>query len=119
MANPIVRAAVVQAAPVVFDTPRTIAKLIDLAEHAAAQGANIVVFPEAFIGGYPKGLDFGARLGMRSPEGRDDFRRYYEAAITVPGPETLEIGRSRAAQPACISSSASSSATAARSIAPP
>jgi nitrilase len=92
MDNPVVRAAVVQAAPVVFDTPRTIAKLIELAAHAAARGAKLVVFPEAFIGGYPKGLDFGARLGMRSPEGRDDFRRYFEAAITVPGPETLELG---------------------------
>jgi nitrilase len=91
MANPIVRAAVVQAAPVIFDTPRTIAKLVDLTEQAAAQRADIVVFPEAFVGGYPKGLDFGARLGMRSPEGREDFRRYYESAITVPGPEMLEI----------------------------
>ena len=92
MTNPIVRAAVVQAAPVVFDTPRTIAKLVELSEHAACQGANLVVFPEAFVGGYPKGLDFGARLGMRSPEGRDDFRRYYESAITIPGPETQELG---------------------------
>jgi nitrilase len=91
MANPIVRAAVVQAAPVIFDTPRTIAKLVDLTEQAAAQRADIIVFPEAFAGGYPKGLDFGARLGMRSPEGREDFRRYYESAITVPGPEMLEI----------------------------
>jgi nitrilase len=85
MANSIVRAAVVQAAPVIFDTRRTIAKLVDLAEHAAAQRADIVVFPEAFVGGYPKGLDFGARLGMRSPEGREDFRRYYESAITRAG----------------------------------
>jgi hypothetical protein len=74
MANPIVRTAVLQAAPVIFDTPRTIAKLVYLTSHAAGNGAEIVVFPEAFIGGYPKGLDFGARLGMRSPEGREDFR---------------------------------------------
>lgn len=91
MVEPIVRAAVVQAAPVMFDTPRTLAKLADLAADAAAEGAALVVFPEAFVGGYPKGLDFGARLGMRSPEGREDFRRYYESAITVPGPQMLEI----------------------------
>jgi nitrilase len=91
MANPIVRAAVVQAASVIFDTPRTLAKLVNLTELAAASGAQIVVFPEAFVGGYPKGLDFGARLGMRSSEGREDFRRYYESSITVPGPEMLEI----------------------------
>ena len=79
-----VKAAVVQAAPVVFDTPRTLQKLRDLTRDAAAQGADLVVFPEAFIGGYPKGLDFGARLGSRSEAGREDFRRYYESAIDLP-----------------------------------
>ena len=89
----IVRGAIVQAAPVVFDTPRTLAKLVAFTRDAADQRADIVVFPEAFVGGYPKGLDFGARLGLRSAEGREDFRRYYDAAIPVPGPETLEIGQ--------------------------
>jgi nitrilase len=52
-----------------------------------------VVFPEAFVGGYPKGLGFGVRMGSRSPEGREEFRRYYEAAIAVPGPATEAIGK--------------------------
>lgn len=81
------KAAVVQAAPVLFDTPRTIDKLMILAREAALQGAELAVFPEAFVGGYPKGLDFGARLGTRSEEGREDFRRYFESAIPVPGPQ--------------------------------
>ena len=79
-------AAVVQAAPVVFDPVRTIGKLRQLAADAARKGARLVLFPEAFISAYPKGLDFGARIGMRSPEGREDFRRYFESAIDVPGP---------------------------------
>ena len=87
MSKAIVHAAVVQAAPVLFDTDRTLAKLRELTREAAGAGADIVVFPEAFVGGYPKGLDFGARLGSRSPEGREDFRRYYASAITVPGPQ--------------------------------
>jgi nitrilase len=58
---------------------------------------EFLVFPEAFIGGYPKGLDFGAVVGSRTPEGREDFRRYSESAITVPGPETEEIGELAAA----------------------
>ncbi|MBP1884412.1 carbon-nitrogen hydrolase family protein [Sinorhizobium mexicanum] len=87
-----IKAAVVQAGPVLFDTPKTIAKLADLARDAAGQGAELVVFPEAFLGGYPKGIDFGARLGMRSPEGREDFRRYYESAIALPGPEAARLG---------------------------
>jgi nitrilase len=92
MSNTIVKAAVVQAGSAMFDTPRTMENLVTLIERAAAFGAELVVFPEAYVGGYPKGLDFGARLGMRSPEGREDFRRYFESAITVPGPETVVIG---------------------------
>lgn len=86
------KAAVVQAGPVLFDTPKTIDKLADLTREAAGKGARLVVFPEAFVGGYPKGIDFGARLGMRSPEGREDFRRYHESAIDVPGAEAARIG---------------------------
>jgi len=88
----ITRAAVVQAGSVLFDTPATIEKLRHFSAEAAAQGAQLVVFPEAFVGGYPKGIDFGARVGSRSAEGREWFRRYYESAISVPGPETAAIG---------------------------
>ena len=83
----IAKAAVVQAAPILFDTPRTLEKLADLTHDASAQGADLVVFPEAFVGGYPKGMDFGARLGQRSEAGRDDFLRYFESAIELPGEE--------------------------------
>jgi len=71
----VVRAAVVQAAPVVFDREKTLDKVRALASDVAKQGAQIVLFPEAFVPAYPKGLDFGARVGMRLPEGREDFRR--------------------------------------------
>ena len=56
------RVAVVQAGSVLFDTPRTLDKLAALIADAADRGAKLVVFPEAFIGGYPKGLGFGARM---------------------------------------------------------
>lgn len=84
-------AAVVQAAPVAFDVARTLDKLADLAADAARKGAKLAVFPEAFVSAYPKGLDFGARVGIRTPEGRDMFRRYFESAIDVPGPATARI----------------------------
>ncbi len=87
MTTKIVKAAVVQAAPVMFDIAATLERCAALVGEAAGQGAELVVFPEAFIGGYPKGLDFGARVGSRSPAGRRDFERYYNAAITLPGPE--------------------------------
>jgi nitrilase len=84
-------AAVVQAAPVAFDVARTLDKLADLAADAGRKSAKLAVFPEAFVSAYPKGLDFGARVGMRTPEGRDMFRRYFESAIDVPGPATVRI----------------------------
>lgn len=86
------KAAVVQAAPVLFDTPGTLAKFGKLTREAAGKGAKLVVFPEAFVGGYPKGLDFGARLGTRSFEGREEFRRYFDSAIALPGPEATHMG---------------------------
>lgn len=87
-----VHVALIQDAPVAFDREQTLAKVGVLVADAASQGAQLVVFPEAFVSGYPKGIDFGARVGMRAPEGRDWFRRYWESAIDVPGPDTARLG---------------------------
>jgi nitrilase len=86
------RAAVVQAAPVAFDRDRSLEKVRALAAEAASAGARLIVFPEAFVPGYPRGVDFGARVGSRTPEGRDLFRRYWEAGVDVPGPAAEALG---------------------------
>ena len=86
------RAAVVQAAPVAFDRDRSLEKVRTLAVEAASAGARLIVFPEAFIPGYPRGVDFGTRVGSRTPEGRDLFRRYWEAGVDVPGPAAEALG---------------------------
>jgi nitrilase len=86
------RVAVVQAGAVPFDRQNSVEKASRLVAEAAGQGAKLVVFPEAFIAGYPKGLDFGARVGMRFPEGREMFRLYWESAVEVPGPATEVLG---------------------------
>jgi nitrilase len=91
-----VKVAVVQATPVMFDTPATIEKACELIHEAGANGAKLMLFPEAFVGGYPKGMYLGVRLGMRTLEGRKDFRRYYENAISIPGPETEKLGSAAA-----------------------
>src|SRR5512142_16901 len=82
--------AVVQSGSVLYDLDATLAKAERLMAEAA--GARLVVFPEAFLGGYPKGQDFGARVGSRSAEGGKLFRRYFESAVDVPGPSTERIG---------------------------
>ena len=89
-----VTAAVVQAAGPLFDTPAALARAEELIRDAAQNhGAEVIVLPEAFLGGYPKGLDFGIAVGSRTPAGRELFRRYYAAAIEVPGPERRHPGR--------------------------
>lgn len=82
-----VQAAVVQAAPIGFDRQQTMDKLERLIAEAAAGGAQLAVFPEAFVPAYPRGIDFGTVVGRRTPEGRDHFRRYFDGAIEVPGPD--------------------------------
>ncbi len=90
--NP-VRVAVVQAASIAFDRDATLNRLSEFSDQAARSGARLILFPEAFVSGYPRGLDFGARVGSRTPEGREWFRRYWEASVDVPGPATEAIGR--------------------------
>ncbi|MCD5353992.1 nitrilase-related carbon-nitrogen hydrolase [Kineosporia mesophila] len=86
--RPFVTAAVVQASAPLFDTPGALARAQDLIREAVTgRGADVVVLPEAFLGGYLKGLDFGITVGSRTPAGRDLFRRYHASAIEVPGPE--------------------------------
>ena len=86
------KAAVVQAAPVPYDVDATLAKARGLLADAAGQGAELVVFPEAFLTGYPRGLSFGATIGNRTPEGRDQFLAYWESAVDVPGPIVDRLG---------------------------
>ncbi len=85
------RVAVVQAASVVFDCSRTLAKVRKLASEAAANDAGLVLFPEAFISGYPRGMSFGTVIGDRTPEGRDQFRMYWESSVDIPGPVVDEL----------------------------
>lgn len=86
------KAGVAQVGSVLFDTAATLAKLETFVDRAQAAGVEFLVFPEAFVGGYPKGLSFGAVVGSRTPAGRDEFVRYCSSAVTVPGPETQQIG---------------------------
>ncbi|KAI3450741.1 hypothetical protein Pfo_007406 [Paulownia fortunei] len=84
---PSIRATVVQAATVFYDTPATLDKAERLLAEAASYGSQLVVFPEAFIGGYPRGSTFGVTIGNRTAKGKEEFRKYHAAAIDVPGPE--------------------------------
>jgi nitrilase len=85
---PKVRVAVVQAAPVLFDREASTQKACRLVADASAQGAQLILFPEAFIPAYPRGLGFGTVVGSRSEVGRRTWERYWANSVDVPGPAT-------------------------------
>lgn len=87
------KVAVVQAGSVVMDKDKSVNKAIQFIQEGGKEGANLIVFPEAYIPAYPRGMSFGAVVGSRSARGRDDFLRYAKNAIPVPGPETKQLGK--------------------------
>lgn len=90
------RVAVVQAASVPFDSAATVARAEDLITECAARGIELAVFPEAFVGCYPKGAGFGAVVGRRTGPGRELYQRYFAAAIELEGPEVAALVRAAA-----------------------
>jgi nitrilase len=82
----------VQDSPVLFDREASVEKACHLARKAAAQGAKLILLPEAFVPAYPRGLSFGTVVGSRSPAGRRTWQRYWANAVDVPGPATLALG---------------------------
>lgn len=89
-------AAVVQAASLPQDALASAHKAAALVREAATKGARLIVFPEAFLGGYPKGASFGAPVGLRKPQGREDYRRYHAGAIDLDGPEVAALAEAAA-----------------------
>lgn len=88
-----VKVAAVQAAPVFFDVEGAVERVCTLTAETAAAGARLIVFPEAYVGGYPWGLAFGTAVGGRTEAGRRTWERYWRSAVDVPGPHTERLGR--------------------------
>ncbi|KAK6955692.1 hypothetical protein Daesc_003335 [Daldinia eschscholtzii] len=64
-------------------TKETLAQLQHMARRAAAKRADILLLPEAYLGGYPRGSDFGCKIGSRTAEGREDYLRYFKSAVDL------------------------------------
>jgi len=56
-----------------------------LVAEAAGNESQLVVFPEAFVGGYPRGFVYGVSMSYHTTNGREHFRKYHSTAIDVPG----------------------------------
>lgn len=86
------KVAVVQAAPILFDKKASTTKVAALTQEAAKAGADLVLFPEAFIPAYPRGMSFGTVVGSRQDWGRDHWQVYWENALEVPGSDVDALG---------------------------
>ncbi len=91
--KPILKVAVVQAASELFDAAASVAKACRLTQEAAGAGAQLVLFPEAFVPAYPRGFSVGMVVGSRHPDGRKLWQRYWENSVEVPGPLTRQLGQ--------------------------
>jgi len=72
-------------------TSATVERILSFENDIKQAAANLLVLPEAVLGGYPKGADFGTRVGYRSDSGREEFLRYWQQSITIDGPELSAI----------------------------
>lgn len=85
-----------QAAPVFLDREATLVKATELIADAAANGAELAVFPESFVPCYPVWLWSG-----QADQEVEAYRRLYANAVEVPSSETARL--SEAARAARIS----------------
>ncbi len=84
-------AAAVQHAPDYFDRDASVEKAIALIGEAAGNGAQLVVFPEAWLPGYPAYI-FGA-AGWEDAASKRTFARLHRNAVEVPSPATEALCR--------------------------
>ncbi len=78
-----VKVALIQESPVFFDKQKTLEKVADLCKKYAKEGCQLMVFPESFVPGYPRGFTFGANIGKRSKQGKELFAKYYENSVCL------------------------------------
>ena len=85
------RIGLVQAEPVLFNKKASLEKAMGYIDEAAKNGAELIVFPELFIPGYPVGMNFGFSVGKRTEPGREDWKRYYDASVVAGGEEFRQL----------------------------
>lgn len=86
-----VKVCLIQDSPVFFDRKRSIDKVEELTKKYAKQGCELIVFPEAFIPGYPRFFSFGATIGSRTKEGRDLYSEYHNNSIDIESKELKQL----------------------------
>lgn len=83
-------AAAVQAAPVFLNRTETVGKVISLIEEASSGGANLIVFPEAMVPGYPYWpKDIGTVEGRKHII--DAYTELHRNSVEIPDEDTDKL----------------------------
>lgn len=88
-----IKVCLIQDSPVFFDKEKTIIKVEELTKQYAKEGCELIVFPESFIPGYPRGFSFGAKIGSRTNEGRNLYSKYYKNSLDIKSNDLKRLER--------------------------
>lgn len=87
-----VNIAAIQAAPVYLNLERSLAKALNLIAEAATKRAQLIVFPESWLAGYPAWLDHCRDVTVWDhPPVKKLYARLVNNSVTIPGPVTEAI----------------------------
>ena len=86
-----VKVAAIQATPAFFDIEETMKTIKTWILQSVEEGAQLVVFPESFIPGYPRGFTFEAVVGKRTAAGRDLYLKYFKNSLAIPSDEFYQL----------------------------
>ncbi len=78
-----IKVTVIQDSPVFFDKEATLKKIEQLIKKHTATGSELIVFPESFVPGYPRGFMFGTKVGSRIEAGRDMYATYHKHSFDL------------------------------------
>ena len=92
--------AAIQMSPVFMDREATIERACAAVADAAARGARLVVFPEAFVPGYP--LWVWSVAAGQTQEHRALYAELLDQAVTVPGAAVKRLCDAARASRACV-----------------
>lgn len=89
-----IKVCVIQESPVFFNRAKTLEKVERLCGEYANKGCRLIVFPESFVPGYPRGFTFGATVGSRTAEGRELYRQYHDNCFDLESDDRYRLERS-------------------------
>lgn len=78
-----IKIALAQETPFFFHKEKTLAQIAEITTQYAKEGCQLLVFPESFVPGYPRGFSFGTVVGSRDNRGRELYASYSQNSFDL------------------------------------